>query len=276
MPAQSFAELGLAPARRRRCTKRSPARPGSSYLTGPTGSGKTTTLHAALHTFDHPGASSTRSRTRWSMSSPASGRPRSAKRSGSPLLPRCARCSGRTRTSCSWARRATRRRPSSRCARRSPGTSCFRRCTPTMRWRRFRACATSASKPSCWRRRCALSRPSGSCGNCARVQGAASRQRAAARAEHHLPGAHFFRPVGCAACRGRGYRGRLAIHEVIPAQKFLPLIAAHAPLAELAALREREGCLHLLAARARGGRRRADDRGGGRARALNFNPGRNP
>lgn len=64
-------------------------------------------------------------------------------------------------------------------------------------------------------------------------------------AEHQVPGAHFFRPVGCPACRGRGYRGRLAIHEVIPAQKFLPLIAAHAPLAELAALRDREGLCTL-------------------------------
>jgi type II secretory ATPase GspE/PulE/Tfp pilus assembly ATPase PilB-like protein len=49
----------------------------------------------------------------------------------------------------------------------------------------------------------------------------------------------LFRAVGCAACRGRGYRGRLAIHEVIPAEKFLPLIAANAPLADLIALRDR-------------------------------------
>jgi type II secretory ATPase GspE/PulE/Tfp pilus assembly ATPase PilB-like protein len=50
----------------------------------------------------------------------------------------------------------------------------------------------------------------------------------------------LFRAVGCPACHGRGYRGRLAIHEVIPAEKFLPLIAANAPLADLMALRDRE------------------------------------
>jgi type II secretory ATPase GspE/PulE/Tfp pilus assembly ATPase PilB-like protein len=58
---------------------------------------------------------------------------------------------------------------------------------------------------------------------------------------HRLPDGAFYRAAGCAACRGRGYHGRLAIHEVIPAGKFLPLIAAQAPLDELAALRDREG-----------------------------------
>ncbi len=59
--------------------------------------------------------------------------------------------------------------------------------------------------------------------------------------EQHRVAGQFQRAVGCPACHGRGYRGRLAIHEVIPAGKFLPLIAADAPLTELAALREREG-----------------------------------
>lgn len=61
------------------------------------------------------------------------------------------------------------------------------------------------------------------------------------RATHRLPEAQFHRAVGCPACRARGYRGRIAIHEVIPAQKFLTLIAANAPFEELAALRAREG-----------------------------------
>jgi type II secretory ATPase GspE/PulE/Tfp pilus assembly ATPase PilB-like protein len=47
------------------------------------------------------------------------------------------------------------------------------------------------------------------------------------------------------------FRGRLAIHEVIPAEKFLPLIAANAPLADLAALRDREAHCDALAARPR-------------------------
>jgi type II secretory ATPase GspE/PulE/Tfp pilus assembly ATPase PilB-like protein len=38
-----------------------------------------------------------------------------------------------------------------------------------------------------------------------------------ARARTGLP-ATFCRAVGCPACRGRGFQGRLAIHEVIPAE----------------------------------------------------------
>ena len=64
-------------------------------------------------------------------------------------------------------------------------------------------------------------------------------------AQHRVPGAKFFRAVGCPACHGRGYRGRLAIHEVIPTEKFLPLISANAPLADLHALRDREGLCTL-------------------------------
>jgi type IV pilus assembly protein PilB len=59
-------------------------------------------------------------------------------------------------------------------------------------------------------------------------------------ARHSVPGARFHHGTGCPACNGRGFRGRLAIHEVIPADKFLPLIASDAPLAQLAALRDDE------------------------------------
>ncbi len=65
------------------------------------------------------------------------------------------------------------------------------------------------------------------------------------RETHRIPDAQFCRPVGCPACRARGFQGRLAIHEVIPAEKFLPLIAANAPQDELVALREREGVATL-------------------------------
>ena len=61
-----------------------------------------------------------------------------------------------------------------------------------------------------------------------------------------MPAATFFRAVGCPACGHRGYQGRFAIHEVIPAERFLPLIADGAPLADLAALRDREGIATLL------------------------------
>jgi type IV pilus assembly protein PilB len=59
--------------------------------------------------------------------------------------------------------------------------------------------------------------------------------------QYGLSSAQFFKAVGCPACRGRGYRGRLAIHEVIPAKKFLALIAANAPMADLHALRAQLG-----------------------------------
>jgi type II secretory ATPase GspE/PulE/Tfp pilus assembly ATPase PilB-like protein len=78
-----------------------------------------------------------------------------------------------------------------------------------------------------------------------RVQGTASRQCAACRRSTTCPERNSSGRSAVPACRGRGYRGRLAIHEVIPAQKFLPLIAANAPLAELAALRDREGLCTL-------------------------------
>lgn len=71
-----------------------------------------------------------------------------------------------------------------------------------------------------------------------------------------MPDAEFCRAVGCPACRGRGFQGRLAIHEVISAEKYLPLIAANAPLGDLAAARDREGTAtlwqHGLSAAAQG------------------------
>ncbi|MDB6095582.1 MAG: type secretion system protein [Verrucomicrobia bacterium] len=63
--------------------------------------------------------------------------------------------------------------------------------------------------------------------------------------QHRLPGAQFQKAVGCPACHGRGFKGRLAIHEVIPMEKFLPLIGANAPLADLHALRDQEGLCTL-------------------------------
>ena len=58
---------------------------------------------------------------------------------------------------------------------------------------------------------------------------------------HGLPLARFFQATGCEVCRGRGYQGRLAIHEVFAAEKLLPLITSDASLADFAALRDQEG-----------------------------------
>lgn len=59
-------------------------------------------------------------------------------------------------------------------------------------------------------------------------------------AQHGASGG-FHAATGCAKCHETGYRGRLAIHEVIPTGRLAALIEADAPLAELAAAREREG-----------------------------------
>jgi hypothetical protein len=53
MPAQSFLQLGLSAAQAAAVQEALTGPAGLIFLTGPTGSGKTTTLHAALHTFDH-------------------------------------------------------------------------------------------------------------------------------------------------------------------------------------------------------------------------------
>jgi type II secretory ATPase GspE/PulE/Tfp pilus assembly ATPase PilB-like protein len=64
--------------------------------------------------------------------------------------------------------------------------------------------------------------------------------------QYGCPEGRFMRPGGCAACQDRGFRGRIGLHEVIPAGNFLPLIAANAPMAELHALRAKEAHATLL------------------------------
>lgn len=70
-------------------------------------------------------------------------------------------------------------------------------------------------------------------------------ENAALQERHGVPDGSFCRAKGCGQCRGTGFKGRVAIHEVIPAAKFVPLIEREASLAELAALRDREGLLTL-------------------------------
>ena len=53
---------------------------------------------------------------------------------------------------------------------------------------------------------------------------------------------HAFRPVGCAACHGIGYRGRVGIHQVMPVSSALrQLIALRASTADVAAQASAEG-----------------------------------
>ena len=72
---------------------------GAVLVTGPTGSGKSTTLYAALHVVnDGERSRSSRSRTPSSSGSRASSRCRSPPRRASPSTSACARCCGPTPT----------------------------------------------------------------------------------------------------------------------------------------------------------------------------------
>ena len=107
---------------------------GIVLVTGPTGSGKTTTLYAALARLDSLGAQHHDrrgpDRVRARRHHPDPGQPRDRH----DLRARAARRScARTRTSSWSARSATWRPPRSRCRRASPATSCSPRCTPTTR-----------------------------------------------------------------------------------------------------------------------------------------------
>jgi type IV pilus assembly protein PilB len=66
--------------------------------------------------------------------------------------------------------------------------------------------------------------------------------RAPAAPQSMAAAAGAFRAVGCAACHGIGYRGRLGIHQVMPVSSALRLLIANrASTAELAAQAAREG-----------------------------------
>jgi type II secretory ATPase GspE/PulE/Tfp pilus assembly ATPase PilB-like protein len=66
-------------------------------------------------------------------------------------------------------------------------------------------------------------------------------------AKYQVPDACFAQAseVGCPACKQRGYRERIGLHEVIPAAPYLPLIAAGAPAVELEKLHAKSGALTL-------------------------------
>ena len=56
----------------------------------------------------------------------------------------------------------------------------------------------------------------------------------------------FFRPVGCTACSGTGYRGRLALHEVMAVSEQIERLAvARASSAEIGRVAESEGMITL-------------------------------
>ncbi|HEX2038645.1 MAG TPA: ATPase, T2SS/T4P/T4SS family [Acidimicrobiales bacterium] len=61
-----------------------------------------------------------------------------------------------------------------------------------------------------------------------------------------LEGATFFKPVGCGACNQTGYRGRFAVHEVMPmTEGVAALVLQHAPTEQVRTLAVEEGMLTL-------------------------------
>ncbi len=83
---------------------------GMVLVTGPTGSGKTTTLYSALSKLNEVAGTSSPPRTRWSSTSSASTRSRCTRTSASTSRRRCAASCARTPTS-SWSARSATSRP---------------------------------------------------------------------------------------------------------------------------------------------------------------------
>lgn len=245
MPGQDFAQLGLAApqAEALRAALAGPA--GLIYLTGPTGSGKTTTLHAALHALDHegrvihtledpveyefPGIRQTEVREKIGLTFATS--LRALLRQNPDIL-----LVGETRDA-ETAQLAIRAALTGHLVLSTLHTNDALAAIPRLRDLGVESFLLAASLRLVAAQRLVRRL----CPECKEPHPENARLRDA----HRMPDADFHRAVGCPACRGRGFQGRLAIHEVIPAEKILPLIAGNAPLADLAAMREREGAVTL-------------------------------
>lgn len=244
MPAQDFAQLGLSEAQADAVGAALTGPAGLIFLTGPTGSGKTTTLHAALHTFDHraraihtleepveyefPGIRQTEIREKVGLTFAASLRALLRQNPDVILV-------GETRDG-ETAQLAVRAALTGHLVLSTLHTNDALAAIPRLRDLGVEPFLLAAAL-----RLVAAQRLVRRLCECKEVHPETDRLAE----QHGVAGARFCRPVGCPACHQRGFRGRLAIHEVIPAKKFLPLIAEDAPLAELAALRDREGLCTL-------------------------------
>jgi type IV pilus assembly protein PilB len=64
--------------------------------------------------------------------------------------------------------------------------------------------------------------------------------------ERIAPPEKLWKPVGCRSCGGTGYRGRLAVLEVMPVSESIERLAVtHAPASEIAAVAIQEGMVTL-------------------------------
>jgi type IV pilus assembly protein PilB len=80
------------------------------------------------------------------------------------------------------------------------------------------------------------------CTHCKRAQNVSE----AVLAEHGLPGAEPYEPVGCSRCAGTGYRGRLALYEVMTvSEPIRALILERAAVDDMVAVALQEGMRRL-------------------------------
>lgn len=88
------------------------------------------------------------------------------------------------------------------------------------------------------------------CQDCAEPYTPEASELAGSSAAGSLPGlAEYRRPRGCASCSGTGYRGRAGIYELLPVSDVIrELIARHASLAEIRSQARSEGVESLAAA----------------------------
>ncbi len=241
MPTQDFRQLGLLPEQAAALDRALHGPAGLIYLTGPTGSGKTTTLHSALHALDHHGrvihtledpveyefAAIRQTEIREKIGLTFAASLRALLRQNPDVL-----LVGETRDA-ETAQLAIRAALTGHHVLSTLHTNDALAAIPRLRDLGVESFLLAASlrlvaAQRLVRRLCPV---------CKTPHPEAPRLAA----QYRLPEATLFCAVGCAASGRRGYRGRLAIHEVIPAEKFLPLITANAPLADLVALRDREG-----------------------------------
>lgn len=246
MPTQSLEQLGVAAddASAIRAALRGPA--GLHYLTGPTGSGKSTTLHAALQTFDGQrqvlhtledpveyevrGIRQTEIREKIGLTFAASLRALLRQNPDVILV-------GETRDA-ETAQLAIRCALTGHHVLSTLHTNSALAAIPRLRDLGVESFLLAASLRLLAAQRLVRRL----CPECRHPHPDLHRLRA----QHQMQAANFCAPVGCNACQGRGYRGRLAIHEVIPASRFVPLITANASLEEFERVRAAAGIPTLL------------------------------
>jgi len=245
MPRQPFEQLGLAEQQAADLREALTGPPGLIYLTGPTGSGKTTTLHAALHLLDQPGrvihtledpveyefASLCQTEIREKIGLTFASALRGLLRQDPNII-----LVGETRDA-ETAGLAIEAALTGHRVLSTLHTNDALTAIPRLRKLHIESHLIAATL-----RLVAAQRLLGQlCPECKERHPESARL-----AERHgLGTAEFFRPKGCPACHGRGYRGRLAIHEVIPTAPFEALIEAEAPLSEFLTRRDQAGYVTL-------------------------------